>query len=90
VREVQMPVRDAHHVTGRVVKLAETAGLTLDAVPLADLQTIEPRLTQAVFSVLCVDSSVRSRTSYGGTAPQNVAKMAALWIERLETPAKPG
>ncbi len=90
VRELQMPFRDAHHVTGRVVKLAETAGLTLDAVPLADLQTIEPRLTQAVFSVLCVDSSVRSRTSYGGTAPQNVAKMAALWIERLETPAKPG
>jgi argininosuccinate lyase len=90
VRELQMPFRDAHHVTGRVVKLAETAGLTLEAVPLVDLQTVEPRLTQAVFSVLSVDSSVRSRTSYGGTAPQNVAKMAALWIERLETPAKAG
>ncbi len=89
VRELAMPFRDAHHVTGRAVKLAESRGLTLDAVPLADLQQIEPRLSKAVFSVLSVDSSVASRTSYGGTAPQNVAKMAAVWIEQLETAAEP-
>jgi argininosuccinate lyase len=90
VRELQMPFRDAHHVTGRIVKLAETRGITLDQVPLSDMQAIEPRLTAAVFGVLTVASSVASRTSFGGTAPQNVAKMATLWIERLETEARAG
>ena len=84
VRELKMPFRDAHHVTGRIVKLAETRGITLDAVPLSDLQGVEPRITDAIFSVLSVQSSVASRTSHGGTAPQNVAKMAGLWIEELE------
>ncbi len=84
VRELKMPFRDAHHVTGSIVKLAETKGLDLEALPLADMQNIEPRITKAAFSVLSVENSVKSRVSYGGTAPQNVLKMARAWIKRLE------
>jgi argininosuccinate lyase len=90
VRELKMPFRDAHHVTGRIVALAETRGLTLDHVPLADMQGIEPRITQAIFGVLSVENSVQSRTSYGGTAPQNVRKMAESWVKVLESDAIAG
>ena len=69
VREAGLPFREAHHVTGRTVKLAEERGVALDALPLADLQAIDPRITQGVYDVLTVDASVRSRTSFGGTAP---------------------
>jgi argininosuccinate lyase len=79
-----MPFRDAHHVTGAIVKAAETKGVDLDKLPLDDMQAIEPRITKAVFSVLSVENSVKSRTSYGGTAPQNVLKMARHWLRRLE------
>jgi argininosuccinate lyase len=82
VRELKMPFRDAHHVTGSIVKAAEAKGL--EAVPLADMQKIEARITKAVFSVLSVENSVKSRVSYGGTAPQNVLKMARHWAKRLE------
>ena len=84
VRELKMPFRDAHHVTGAIVKAAETKGVDLDKLPLADMQAIEPKITKAVFSVLSVENSVKSRTSYGGTAPQNVLKMARHWLRRLE------
>lgn len=84
VRELKMPFRDAHHVTGSIVKAAEMKGLDLDKLPLADMQAIEPKITKAVFSVLSVENSVKSRTSYGGTAPQNVLKMARHWLRRLE------
>ncbi|PPC82697.1 MAG: argininosuccinate lyase [Hyphomicrobium sp.] len=84
VRELKMPFRDAHHVTGSIVKAAEKRGIELDAMPLADMQAVEPRITKAVFSVLSVENSVKSRVSYGGTAPQNVLKMAKGWIKRLE------
>ncbi|HVZ05850.1 argininosuccinate lyase [Hyphomicrobium sp.] len=84
VRELKMPFRDAHHVTGAIVKAAETKGVDLDQLPLADMQAVEPRITKAVFSVLSVENSVKSRTSYGGTAPQNVLKMARHWLRRLE------
>jgi len=84
VRELKMPFRDAHHVTGSIVKAAETQGVDLDKLPLADMQAIEPKITKAVFSVLSVENSVKSRTSYGGTAPQNVLKMARHWLWRLE------
>lgn len=84
VRELKMPFRDAHHVTGSIVKAAETKGLDLDKLPLADMQAIEPKITKAVFSVLSVENSVKSRTSYGGTAPQNVLKMARHWRRQLE------
>ena len=84
VRELKMPFRDAHHVTGSIVKLAESKGCDLESLTLGDMQGIEPKITKAVFSVLSVDNSVKSRTSYGGTAPQNVAKMAKAWLKRLE------
>ena len=84
VKELKMPFRDAHHVTGAIVKAAEAKGVDLDALALFDMQAIEPRITKAVFSVLSVENSVKSRTSYGGTAPQNVAKMARQWLRRLE------
>lgn len=85
VRELKFPFRDAHHVTGRIVAVAETKGLTLDQLSLADMQSVEPAITQAIFGVLSVENSVSSRTSYGGTAPQNVQKMAQDWLKRLET-----
>lgn len=84
VRELRMPFRDAHHVTGSIVKAAEARGVDLDQLSLAEMQAVEPRITDAVFSVLSVENSVKSRTSYGGTAPQNVAKMAGQWLRRLE------
>ena len=83
VRELKLPFRDAHHVTGRVVALAEAKGVELEALTLADLKGIEPRIGPAAMAVLGVDSSVGSRTSYGGTAPQNVRKMARGWLRKL-------
>ena len=84
VRELKMPFREAHHAAGAIVKAAEAQGLDLEKLPLAAMQAIEPRITNAVYSVLSVENSVRSRKSYGGTAPQNVLKMARSWIRRLE------
>ena len=72
VREGNVPFREAHHITGRAVARAEALGCTLDAVPLADLQAIDARITDAVYGVLSVDASVASRKSFGGTAPDNV------------------
>jgi argininosuccinate lyase len=72
VREAGAPFREAHHITGRAVARAEALGVTLDAVPLADLQAIDARIDERVYGVLSVDASVASRTSFGGTAPVNV------------------
>jgi len=72
VREVGLPFREAHHVTGRAVKLAEEKGVALAALPLGDLQAINPAINDSVFSVLTVDASVASRMSHGGTAPAQV------------------
>ena len=77
-------------MTGSIVKAAEEAGCELEALPLAAMQRIEPRITAEVFSVLSVTNSVASRVSYGGTAPQNVAKMAKAWSKRLEKDGKTG
>ncbi len=77
VREADVPFREAHHITGRAVKLAETNGCTLDALTLADLQTIDARIDERVYAVLSVDASVASRTSYGGTAPSQVRERIA-------------
>src|SRR3954470_15153823 len=78
-----MPFREAHHVTGRIVGLASDREIGLEELALEDMQAIEPRITPAVFDVLGVDASVRSRTSYGGTAPENVRAQAELWLARL-------
>ncbi|MBS0561196.1 MAG: argininosuccinate lyase [Proteobacteria bacterium] len=83
VRVLKLPFREAHHVTGRLVAEAEAKGVDLAGLALADMQRIEPRITQDVFGVLTVDASVASRTSYGGTAPANVAAQAARWLAAL-------
>ena len=83
VRELRMPFRDAHHVTGRIVAKAESMGVELAGLTLTEMQEIEPRITSSVFGVLSPASSAASRTSYGGTAPANVAMMVAYWQEKL-------
>ena len=83
VRTLKMPFRDAHHVTGRVVALAEEKGVPLHRLSLADMQGIESKITDDVFDVLSVTNSVKSRVSYGGTAPKNVRMQANRWLKRL-------
>jgi argininosuccinate lyase len=90
VRTLKVPFREAHHVTGAIVKEAERRGLALDELPLSAMREIEPKITKDATSVLSVDNSVKSRTSYGGTAPQNVRKMARAWRKRLEREAGTG
>jgi argininosuccinate lyase len=84
VRALGLPFREAHHVTGRLVALAAERKVGLEALPLADMQAVEPRITEAVHAVLGVEKSVRSRTSYGGTAPANVRAQAKRWLARLK------
>jgi argininosuccinate lyase len=84
VRTLDMPFRDAHAVTGQIVALAETKGIALSRLTLEDMQKIESRISDEIFSVLSVSNSVKSRKSYGGTAPSNVRKQARNWIKRLE------
>ncbi|MFT6226723.1 MAG: argininosuccinate lyase [Paracoccaceae bacterium] len=83
VRELNLPFRDAHHVTGSLVKMAEDRGIDLPDLTLADMQSVNGQITDAVFGVLGVDNSVASRTSYGGTSPVNVRAQAARWREAL-------
>jgi argininosuccinate lyase len=83
VRALDLPFRDAHHVTGRVVALAAARGVGLERLRLADMQAVEPRIDERVFTVLGVDKSVKSRTSYGGTAPANVRAQARRWLRAL-------
>ena len=77
VRAADVPFREAHRITGAAVKLAESRGIALDALSLGDLQAIDPRFTDEVFAVLSVDASVAARTSYGGTAPEQVRARVA-------------
>ncbi|CAN7223274.1 argininosuccinate lyase [Phenylobacterium sp. LjRoot164] len=83
VRTLDMPFRDAHHVTGAAVKKAEGLGVDLPGLPLAELQAIEPRITAAVFDVLTPQASAASRMSYGGTSPEQVRAQIARWKEKL-------
>ncbi len=83
VRTLNMPFRDAHHVTGRIVAAASEKKLPLERLALADMQAIEPRIGAEVFQVLGVERSVKSRTSYGGTAPANVRGQARWWLKRI-------
>ncbi|GLQ21612.1 argininosuccinate lyase [Algimonas porphyrae] len=86
VMRLNMPFRDAHHVTGRIVAMAENKGLALDGLELADMQTVEPRITNDVFSVLSPLASATSRMSYGGTAPDRVCEQVARWRAQLDMP----
>ena len=83
VRAAGMPFRRAHHVTGTIVKLAEDKGCGIEDLSLAEMQAVEPGITDGVFDVLTVDASVSSRTSYGGTAPDNVREQVARARDRF-------
>ncbi|TAN57024.1 MAG: argininosuccinate lyase, partial [Rhodospirillales bacterium] len=83
VRRLGMPFREAHHVTGRIVKLAEDKGCGIEELSLADMQAVEAGITQDVFDVLTVERSVESRTSFGGTAPDCVRVAIRKAKERL-------
>ena len=83
VRTLKMPFRDAHHATGRIVAAAAEKSVPLHRLALADMQAIEPRITDDVFTVLSVTNSVKSRVSYGGTAPKNVRAQANRWLKKL-------
>ena len=87
VRVLDIPFRDAHHITGALVKLAEDKGADLADLSLEEMQGVEPRITGDVFSVLTVEASVASRRSYGGTAPDNVRAEIARWKAKLEAEA---
>ncbi len=84
VRVLKKPFREAHHIAGSIVKLAETGGVTLEQLPLADMQSIEPAITKDVLAVLSLDSSVNSRMSLGGTAPARVKEQIAYWKGQLK------
>jgi argininosuccinate lyase len=88
VRTQKMPFREAHHVTARLVGLASAKGIGLEKLSLAEMQSVNPGISDAVFAVLGVDKSVRSRTSYGGTAPANVRFQARKWLKKLRSPKK--
>ncbi len=83
VRVLAMPFRDAHHVTGSLVAMAENQGVELDALSLDDMQGVEPRITSDVFKVLTPGASAASRRSFGGTAPVNVKREARRWLKNL-------
>ncbi|MBW0002738.1 MAG: argininosuccinate lyase [Hyphomicrobiales bacterium] len=83
VRKLGLPFREAHHITGRIVSLADKKGVSLDALPLAEMRSVEPRISADLFSVLSVERSVESRKSRGGTAPGEVRKQARGWLKRL-------
>jgi len=84
VREAGIPFREAHHITGAVVKLAESRGIALDALSLDDLQAIDKRIAEGVFAALSVEASVAARASHGGTAPAEVRKRVAEARDALD------
>lgn len=83
VRVLGLPFREAHHVTGRIVAAAAAKDAPLHRLSLAEMQEVEPRITQDLFGVLSVTKSVESRVSYGGTAPKNVRAQAKRWLKQL-------
>ena len=87
VQNIDMPFRDAHHITGTLVAMAETKNCGLEDLSLNDMQSVEPRITDDIFGVLGTQNSVASRVSYGGTAPENVSKAAQIWLTALEKDA---
>jgi argininosuccinate lyase len=83
VRHLDLPFREAHHVTGSLVRLAEEKGCSLAELPLAEMQRIEPRINEEIRGALSVEAAVESRTSFGGTAPANVRRAVAAARERF-------
>jgi argininosuccinate lyase len=83
VRTLRIPFREAHHITGRIVAVAAKAGLPLERLSLSAMQEVDSRIGEQVSAVLGVANSVKSRVSYGGTAPGNVRRQARAWLGRL-------
>ncbi len=83
VRALNIPFRESHHIAAKAVGLAETKGVMLHKLSLEEFRSVDARITQDVYSVLSVENSVKSRTSYGGTAPANVKKQAKAWLKKL-------
>jgi argininosuccinate lyase len=83
VKTLNLPFREAHHVTGALVAMAEGQGVDLPDLTLAQMQSVHPGITADVFTVLGVENSVASRTSYGGTAPEQVRAQIARWRQAL-------
>jgi len=90
-RTLELPFREAHRITGKIVAAAAAAGVPLDKLPLKSMQAVEPKttskITKAVFAVLSVGNSVKSRAGYGGTAPNAVRGEARRWLKRLNKSA---
>jgi argininosuccinate lyase len=84
VKHANKPFREAHHIAGALVKRAEALNVTLDKMPLAELQIIEPAVTPDVFKVLSLEASLAARTSFGGTAPVRVREQVVFWQEKLK------
>jgi argininosuccinate lyase len=83
VRVLKKPFREAHHIAGALVKAAEDKGVGIAALPLAEMQKIEPAITETVFPILSLESSVNARMSLGGTAPARVREQVHFWREKL-------
>jgi argininosuccinate lyase len=83
VRQANIPFREAHHITGSAVKLAESRSVALDQLPLEDLKAIDTRIDERVYAALSVEASVAARCSHGGTAPAEVRKRVAQAREAL-------
>ncbi len=83
VREAGLAFREAHHITGRLVAMAEEKKCDLAELSVAEMQAVAPEITDDIFSILSVENSVASRKSYGGTAPEQVKKQAQKWLEIL-------
>ncbi len=84
VRTLMKPFREAHHIAGSIVRRAEELDLPLEKLPLAEMQAVEPGITQEVFAVLSLEASVKARMSYGGTAPDRVREQLFVWREKLK------
>ncbi len=88
VRAANLPFRQAHHVTGELVALASSRSINLHEIPLEDMQAVETGITDDIYNVLSTENSVNSRTSYGGTAPDNVKQQAQRWLDILQPNGK--
>jgi argininosuccinate lyase len=84
VNKLNKPFREAHHIAGSIVKRAEEKGVTLEKLPLADMQKVEPGITSEIVTVLSLEASLNSRISFGGTAPLRAREQISFWQERLK------
>ena len=84
VRVLKKPFREAHHIAGAIVKKAEEAGVTLDKLPLAEMQAVEAGITKDALAAVSLDASVNARMSFGGTAPARVKEQIAHWKSHLK------